>query len=150
MWSKKSNLTTRFWDKGDEKSLGPPYYLPQFLMYGAQIFPVVRYYKQPYRYQIFWSYPYWGRPGSPSNFQNFLDSAEIFSKILGKSSFWVISNFEVKFRIWRPVFEIRGTKKFWDPPTISPNFWCTAPKFFLSLDTIESPIGINFFRSYPY
>jgi len=58
IWSKISNLTTRFRDKGAEKILGPPCYLPQFLMYGAQMFPVVRYYREPYRYEIFWSYPY--------------------------------------------------------------------------------------------
>jgi len=47
LWDKISNLTTGFWDKGGEKFLGPPYYLPQFWMYGTQTFPVVRHYRAP-------------------------------------------------------------------------------------------------------
>jgi len=46
-----------------------------------------------------------------------------------------LSDFEKIFQIRGPVFEIRGAKIFWDPPTISPNLRFSAPNFFHSKET---------------
>jgi len=44
----------------------------------------------------------------------------------------VLSNLVIIFLIWRPVSEIRGTKKILGPPCYLPNFWFSAPKIFFA------------------
>jgi len=61
----------------------------------------------------------------------------------------VLSKFEVKFRIWWPVFEIRGTKKISDPPNIYPNFRFSASKFSFLKETREIPKPAKFRRPIP-